>query len=285
MTHFDPRTPFKSACRSIPHYAAGRKYRRLFDGVYADKSAPVTQELKARAAWLWADGNCVLSGVSAAAVWRVKWLPEEAPPEIVVNKVVRVKGLIAHRDLVVPQDVAVRSGMRVTTPARTAFDLARRLSEAEAIPLVDALYQATNLSPASLRTWAESRPGYKGIRRLRRVIELSDAGAESPRETHLRLLIIDAALPRPVSQYVVLDHRGGFIGRADLAWPHWKVALEYEGAHHFDDPVQARRDALRANAYMQAGWLVIRVISGMVRQPDMLLNQITSTLRAAGAPI
>ncbi|MBB3036519.1 endonuclease domain-containing protein [Hoyosella altamirensis] len=285
MTDFETRSPFKPARRAIPHYAAGRKYRRLLDGVYVDRSVPVTPAVKAQAAWVWSDGNCILSGISAAAIWRVKWLPVEAPAEIVVKRVVRVHNLVAHRDVVSPHDVAVRSGMRLTTPARTAFDLARRLPETDAVTLTDALYQATGISPDSLRESAAMRPGYKGIRKLRRVIVLSDAGAESPRETQLRLLVLGAGLPRPVAQYVVRDRAGRFIGRADLAWPQWKVALEYEGAHHFTDPVQARRDALRANAYMQAGWRTIRVLSELTREPEALLNQIISTLRAAGAPI
>ncbi|AEF41347.1 hypothetical protein [Hoyosella subflava] len=232
VADFETRSPFKPARRAVPIYAAGRKYRRLLDGVYVDRSVLVTPAVKARAAWVWSDGNCILSGISAAAIWRVKWLPE-----------------------------------------------------ANAVILMDALYQATGLSPDSLREWADMRPGYKGIRKLRRVMELSDAGAESPRETLLRLLVLDAGLPRPVTQYVVRDRGGRFIGRADLASPEWKVALEYEGAHHFNDPVQARRDALRASAYMQADWRTIRVLSELSREPEALLNQIISTLRAAGAPI
>lgn len=285
MRHKDPRYPFKAAACGLSPAVARRRYQRLFDGVYVGKSTKITARLKAEAAWAWAEGNCVLSGVSAAAVFNVKWLPEDAPPEIVTPRVVRVKGLVAHRDKLLPQDIVEVCRMRVTTPPRTAFDLARRQPLAQAVALIDALYQATSLTPDLLRQWSEQRPRWRGVDRLRRAIELSDAGAESPRETALRLLVLSAGLSRPVTQFVVRDHNGRFLGRADLAWPEWRVALEYEGAHHFTDPVQARKDATRANAFMQAGWRVLRVTRELARDEGELLRLILSALRAAGAPV
>ncbi|GGC53086.1 DUF559 domain-containing protein [Hoyosella rhizosphaerae] len=272
--------PFKPSQRGVTRGELAR-YRRLLSGVYVDPQHEVTPLLKARAAWVWADGKCVLSGVSAAAVHGTRYLPNGAP-EIVYRKAAAVTGLAVHRDRLRRSDITVKRQMRVTTPARTAFDLARRQPLYKAVAMVDALYQATYLTPKRLAKFAADNGGHRGIRALRSVIELSDDGAESPRETYLRLLIIQAGFPRPVTQHVVCDASGTFLGRADLAWPEWKVAVEYEGAHHFTDSRQARRDALRSNAFMRSGWRVIRVLNESTQHPSTLVAHIDETLRAAG---
>ncbi|MBD8505842.1 DUF559 domain-containing protein [Hoyosella sp. G463] len=274
MDPFKPRSAGYTRCQL-------RKYQRVLSGVYVDRDAELTPLLKARAAWVWADGECVLSGISAAAVLGTRWLPER-PPEIVHPRVVRATGLIAHRDELREGDVATARGMRVTTPARTAFDLARRQPLDEAVVLVDALYQATRLTPAQLARYASDGRGARGITALRAVLDLADPGAESPQETRLRLLIVRAGLPRPRTQHVIRDERGLFSARTDLAWPEWKVAVEYDGAHHFTDPRQARRDAHRANDCLRAGWRVIRVLPESLRAPEALLEHIREALAAAG---
>ncbi|MBD8506058.1 hypothetical protein HT102_06125 [Hoyosella sp. G463] len=274
--------PFKPAHRGIPPRTAQRRYTRLFPGVYIDPAAPVTPLVKARAAWLWADGACVLTGISAAAVHGARWLPGEAPAEVAVGRVVRVRGLVAHRDRIHPRDITDRLGMRVTSPARTAFDLARRHEPDTAICHIDALCRATDLAPNALLDLAGALRATPGAARLRALAGLVDPGAESPRETVLRLLLLRAGLPRAVTQFVVRDARGRFIGRTDLAWPRWRVAIEYEGSHHFTDPEQARRDAERGNRLMRAGWRVVRVTAPMMQRPDLIIEEVRAALRAAG---
>ncbi|WP_149361136.1 hypothetical protein [Lolliginicoccus suaedae] len=274
--------PFKPAHRGIPTRTAQRHYTRLLPGVYLDPAAPVTALAKAHAAWLWADGACVLSGLSAAAAHGTRWLPSDAPAEVAVDRIVRVRGLVAHRDRIHPCHITERLGMQVTSPARTAFDLARRHETESAIQHIDALCRATDLAPANLLGLASTLRATPGAARLRALAGLVDPGAESPRETELRLLLLRAGLPRAVTQYVVRDARGRFIGRTDLAWPRWKVAVEYEGSHHFTDPEQARRDAERGNRLLRAGWRVVRITGPMMRRPDLVVEEVRAALRAAG---
>ncbi|MBB3036565.1 DUF559 domain-containing protein [Hoyosella altamirensis] len=271
--------PFTPAQRGLARGQL-RGYQRVLRGVYIERGTELTPLVKARAAWVWADGECVLSGVSAAAVHNVRYLPDQSA-EIVTRKAAQVRGLVIHRDRLEEHEVMRKHGMRLTTPARTAFDIARRHELDNAVTLIDALYQATPLTPDMLAEYAELKRGSRGITALREVLLLADPGAESPRETRLRLLIVRAGLPRPVTQHTVRDGAGRFIARADLAWPRWKVAVEYDGAHHFEDPRQARRDAMRANAYMRAGWRVIRVVNEHLRTPELLIRHIEETLRDA----
>ncbi|WFE23794.1 hypothetical protein O7621_11285 [Solwaraspora sp. WMMD937] len=59
-----------------------------------------------------------------------------------------------------------------------------------------------------------------------------DAVAAVDALLHRRLLLHDAGLPRPVPQHKVADPQGRFIGRVDLAYPQWRIAIEDGGDHH-----------------------------------------------------
>ena len=52
---------------------------------------------------------------------------------------------------------------------------------------------------------AKRYQGARGLRRLRVALPLVDAGAQSPKESWLRLLLVDAGLPAPTTQIPVLD--------------------------------------------------------------------------------
>ncbi len=125
--------------------------------------------------------------------------------------------------------------MAVTTPQRTAFDLGRFLRRDAAVAHLDALARATGLASEHVLPLADMYKGARGIRRLRTAIDLMDAGAQSPKETSLRLLLIDAGYPRPQTQIPVLDDRGVPIAFLDMGWEDMMVAVEYDGDQHRKD--------------------------------------------------
>lgn len=88
-----------------------------------------------------------------------------------------------------------------------------------------------------------------------------DPGAESPKETWLRLLIVRAGFPRPESQVPVYDQYGVLIGEVDHGWRDRKIAAEYDGGHHRTNPVVFRKDIRRIEALLAEGWIVVRVTS------------------------
>lgn len=90
------------------------------------------------------------------------------------------------------------------------------------------------------------------------------SGAESPKETETRLLLTGAGLPEPMIQFVVSAH-GRFVARVDLAYPQWRVAIEYEGDGHRTDRDQWRVDIRRQRDLEDLGWIVIRVTELDVR--------------------
>ena len=64
--------------------------------------------------------------------------------------------------------------------------------------------------------------GARGIRRCRTAIELMDGGAQSPKETWLRLLLIDGGFP-PTTDADTVIRDGYAVAFIDMGWPAIKV--------------------------------------------------------------
>ena len=101
----------------------------------------MSSAVKARAAWL--STGATLCGVSAAAVHGTKWLDPQAAAEIVRANPYPQKDMVVRRYQLADDDVCLAKSMRVTTPARTAFDLGRRLPLEAGVRHLDALMNAT----------------------------------------------------------------------------------------------------------------------------------------------
>ena len=108
------------------------------------------------------------------------------------------------------------------------------------------------------------------------MLDLVDGGAESPRETWLRLLLINAGLPRPQTQIAVYDRRGRLVARLDMGWEDVHVAVEYDGGHHRTDERQFAWDITRMEMLHNAGWIVIRVTAK--DRPTDILRRVRGAL-------
>ena len=89
------------------------------------------------------------------------------------------QGVEAWADAIDDDEVWLIRGMAVTSPARTALDIASRYPEGPAVASVDALARATDLKLADVEILAERYKGRRGIRAARAALELVDPGAES----------------------------------------------------------------------------------------------------------
>jgi very-short-patch-repair endonuclease len=103
-----------------------------------------------------------------------------------------------------------------------------------------------------------------------------DGGAESPKETWLRLVLIDAGFPKPRTQIRVTD--GTRVAFLDMGWDDVKIAVEYDGEHHRTDRGKYRDDILRAEMISRQGWIVVRVLAGD-RPVDVVRRTTTAWLQ------
>ena len=107
-------------------------------------------------------------------------------------------------------------------------------------------------------------------------LELVDPGAESPRESYLRLLLIDAGLPRPQTQIPVLGTNGIPVAYLDLGWEEHLVGVEYDGDHHRTDRRQYVKDIRRLEMLERMGWIVVRVVAE--DGPSRILRRVREAL-------
>lgn len=237
--------------------------RTGFVAIHRDIFVPRDFELtavgRAQAAWLWSQRRGVLAGHSASALHGAKWIDARRPAEIIYENRHAPTDIRPWSDCVEEDELIQLAGMTATSPARTALDIARRYHLGEAVASIDALARATDLKMADVELLAERYKGRRGIRRARRALSLVDAGAESPRETWLRLVLIRAGFPAPRTQIPVYDEYGQLVAELDMGWEDIKLAVEYEGDHHRTDRRQFNKDIRRAEALADLGWSHIRV--------------------------
>jgi len=106
---------------------------------------------------------------------------------------------------------------------------------------------------------------------------------DSPMETWLRLLIVAAGLPEPVTSLDVHDANGRWIARPDLLYPAYRVAIEYDGRHHDGETQRADRDVFRNEDLAQAGWFVLIVhAKDLYVRPARTLERLVRALRNHG---
>ncbi len=269
----------------------GPRFRSPFRGIAVATDVPDSYALHCEAAFLTVRGTGALAGYSAAEMLGADCAPARTPAEVVLPERQRRAraGLIVHRDAVpdeeILRDVPVRVRDRrgrwrtvpcrtvdATSPARTAFDLARREPRIEAVAALDALMCHCRITPADVLAVAARHPGVRGVARLPALVALADGRAESPMETRIRLALIDGGLPLPALQFPLGRYR------LDLAYPAAMLAVEYDGEHHREQP-QAHDD-LERQAYLTGrGWTVIRPTAREVlAEPDAVADRVRHAL-------
>jgi hypothetical protein len=287
LTSVDPFLGTEAiAAGTVNRYQLATHYRALHRNVYAAKDHQLTPVQKAVAAWLWSRRQATLCGVSAAALHGSKWIDARLPAEVNQASQHTTQGIVLHCESLRDDEVMPIRGMPVTTPARTAFDLGRRYGLTLAVIRIDALMQATDVKSDEIDELIDRHPGMRGLVQLRRALSLADAGAESPQETRVRLVLTAAGLRPDRTQIDVFDVYGSHVGRIDMGWPQWRVGVEYDGVQHWDDPRQRTRDIDRQAELEALGWRIVRVSADMLRyRQRVIVERTRAALQAAGCRV
>ena len=247
------------AAGQVNRYQLSHKFQRVFPDVYAPLG-PLSLQDRTVAAWLWSDRQAVVAGRSAAALHGSRWVNADVPIELNFANNRSPRGIITRRELLLPDEVARRNGLPVTTLTRTAFDLARHGPRRRAIANVDALANATRLSTDEVLAIAECHPHLRGVRLVAPRLASVDAGAQSRQETYLRLNLIDGGFPAPQTQ-IPVSRPGGRWYYLDMGWPDLMIAVEYDGEQHRTDRPSYFGDVARLEYLASVGWIVIRVLA------------------------
>lgn len=251
--------------RQIDRRIADQRWRRLHRDVYRINGAPASWEGDLLAA-TWAGGDRAVASHRSAA--ELHCLPGRRRDLVEITsprwRRTQCDGVLVHEtkamDLV---DLTVVSGIAVTRPARTLFDLGGvcRAGPVE-LALENALRrQLTTLEELSATIKRVSRSGRPGGPVLRALLDARDPDrrpTESEMETRLLQALRAHGLPEPTVQHEVRQGMA-FIARVDAAYPDAKIAIEYDSDEFHSGRNAASRDRERRHRLIAAGWLPVDV--------------------------
>lgn len=245
----------------VTHSQLRRCYTRLYRDVYVAAGAELNPVVRAGGAWLWSRRRGVIAGFTAAALRGSKWVDAARPIDILHDNRHPQPGIQVWGDRLERDEFDLMDGLPVTTAARAALDLACWYPTTTAVAAIDALARATELKISDVDLLADRYRGRRGLEHARVSLDLVDPGAQSPKETWLRLVLVQAGLPRPQTQIPVSDEFGAVVAYLDMGWEDVKVAVEYDGDHHRSDRSQYNWDIRRLERLQARGWIVVRVVA------------------------
>lgn len=261
-----------------------RDYRRILRGQWLGGNRPATRDDLRRAALALAGPGAFLTHDSAGELYG-GIVPETDAIHVGIthDRRVRTRGLIAHRYGREVHSTIFR-GFPVTAKGQTFVDLATRLSLVDLVVFGDSLVQRSPAVLEEFRSTTAAGSRIRNIEKARRASELCTFGAESPYETRMRLLMHLAGLPAPVVQHPITNAAGREIYRLDLAYPQFRLAIEYDGAHH-NAAKQRSLDLARREQIEEFGWkFVVGVASDLHSAPSAFLQRVMIAMAGVGMP-
>jgi hypothetical protein len=215
------------------------------------------------------------------------------PDQRLVHMITRTKGkregeTHVHQGRLQDGDVVVIDGIRVTSQAVTACDVARAGTFEQAVAALDDALRG-GVAITELHAIAARTPHAAGIGTLRRALLVADGDSESVGESVSRALMEGwKDIPRPALQTEFFDN-DGFIGRTDFNWG-GKVVGEFDGRVKYLGDMRAGerpedvvyREKLREDRLRSLGIMVVRWVWDDLLHPVRLRAKLRTALMRGG---
>ena len=209
--------------------------------------------------------DCAIAHRSAARVWglRLPHLDDLDDDRLWLLRQRRQTRPRVRQDVVylpagyLPQHITEVEGLRLTTLARTAMDLARGCSFERALAVTDhalALGATSEECTALMHymwRWPHSRV-------LRPAVQYANALSESGLESMCRGVMLASGLPAPALQVPLLGASGAWY-RADIFYPDARLIIECDGREKYDSREALIAEKLREDDLREAGFTVVRL--------------------------
>ncbi len=261
--------------REVSRLTERGQLKRLADGVFLAREAPLTRAAQVWAAVLLTEG--VVGFHSAGHLWS----QIDDPPSrvhVCVDHDLRSHApawIVTHRVVLPEWARTTRGELPITTRSWTLLDLisaARRDSDGSR--LLDRGLQEGWLRADDLDRRVTACPGRPGNPRLRRLrAQLGDgAAAHSGRLLHGILRRGGLTGWKPNHRILLVD---GAAIVVDVAFVERKLAIEVDGWAYHSDVDRFRRDRQRQNSLVALGWTVLRFTwADLTERPDYVLSTI-----------
>lgn len=195
----------------------------------------------------------------------------------------RVSGVVGHRLGPGTPDVRIVGGLPVEAPASAWRHVASWWTHEDLVIAGDFLAGRSGLLTLDDLAAEVAKGHGRGQGALTAALADVRVGAESPTETRLRLVLCAAGLPEPSLNVDLRAADGRFVARLDMAYEDRRVAVEYDGRQHAEDPAQFERDADRWHDIRAQGWHLVRILRHHLRGDGQLaVRMVADALRAAG---
>ena len=257
-------------------------WRPVIHGVHVAAETPDSIELRCASVRLVLPDEAVV-GYTAAAWLHGADVRDRRRPAIEVigqrGDQIRRAGLAPSSALLEHDDVTTVCGVPVTTPVRTAFDLARRRDVVEAVVGIDAMLNQGGCRLDDLALYVAGHRKWRGVRYADAALRHAEPLAQSPMETRQRMRLVLDGLPRPRAQIPVADD-GLVFAYLDNGYERWRVGTDYDGEPHES---RWRYDLERQERIRDQGWWHRRYTSLHITAgwPQMV-RQVGGALVAAG---
>ncbi|WP_144877435.1 type IV toxin-antitoxin system AbiEi family antitoxin domain-containing protein [Microbacterium sp. 1.5R] len=241
----------------------------------------------------------IFSHLSAAAVWGLPLFGAVAPEVHTIiegRRHTRTESGVVRHDLTVDrEDIVESGGIRLTSPVRTVFDLARTTSRATALAAADAALRSEALrgrfiDAAADGDWRERlsalcTPGLRGVRHARWIGEFADGRAQLPGESVSRLHLHTLGF-RDVQLQVPVTGADGDQYYLDFGLPRARTFGEFDGEAKYLEP-SMRRASSPAEVVLAekrreddirgvTGWRLVRWGGDDLRSPDALAARLAA---------
>ena len=204
---------------------------------------------------LYAQGVRRLDGRTSPAASRLQPVLLHVGP---TGRIRPTPALDVDRGRLDPADVLDVGGFGVTHAAHAVLTIACRYGAEEGLVAADATVRAGLTSPEELAARVAAMSSARGVPHARLVSELVDGRARSAPESRLRYVwVVEAGLPRPHVNPLVLTSDGLVVAATDLLDLDAALVGEYDGAHH-RDATQHADDNEREESLERLNLVVVR---------------------------
>jgi predicted transcriptional regulator of viral defense system len=230
----------------------GRLYRE-HQGVYSVGRRAVTPLERASAAVLACGPGAGLSHGSGMTLWGF-WKRWDQPFEVTVPGDRRPRGIIVHRSSTLHRrDLTTHLGIRVTSPARTIFDITPRLNDKALKRAVNNAQHSDYLNESDLAELVTRLAHLPQTRRIAPLIGLEGTPTRSSWEDGFPAFCAEHGLPAPVMGAVI----AGYV--VDAFFPAHRVIVELDSWEFHKNRIAFETDRERDADTLADGFITVRV--------------------------
>ena len=252
--------------REVRHLQRVGDLELVLRGAYRTPSAPITEASRCAAVCL-ARPDVVVAGPTAGRLWGLRRQPPDQRIHVIAPRASQPaakRWIVPYRtDAIHDHDIVMRDdGIRVTSRARTALDLARWLDSDDLLSVIEQVSHDGRLDDDDLLAVAADwlSPQRQWVRRFLNTLDRRLPGG--PAESHPEIRVasaLGAAGVRGLVRHYEIDLPGYGRARFDLAVPglRWAIEVDLHPVHR--ETAGSVADARRDRAATDMGWITSRI--------------------------